>query len=107
MDILFTPAYDGNASTLSTYNISALYSILALGIVFDMNLEAECQEYKIYHHWADKLFYLQGRRSPSAIDELEALVLLYCVSLPYMENISEKVELVSSGIKLCEKVRRP
>jgi hypothetical protein len=106
MDTLFTPAYDGNVSTLSTYNISALYSVLALGIAFDMNLEAECQEYKIYHHWADKLFYLQGRRSPSAIDELEALILLYCVSVPFLDNLSVKIEVVSSCIKLCEKVRR-
>jgi hypothetical protein len=108
MDTLFTPAYDGNVSTLSTYNLSALYSVLALGTLFDQNLEANCQESKIYRHWADKLFYLQWPRSPSAVDELEALILLFRVSWSSIENFyAMKFELVSLGIKLCEKVKKP
>lgn len=105
MDTLFTPAYDGDASTLSAYNLSSLYSILALGTLFDINMEPNCQEYKMFRHWASKLFYLPWPKTPTAVDELEALVLLFRVSWAFTDNFYvQKYELISWGVKLCEKV---
>lgn len=106
IDSLFTPAYDGDGSTLSTYNLSALYSILALGTLFDTSLDPNCQEFKTRRYWSRKLFYLQWPHSPSTIEKLEALVLLFRVSWPFFdEAYAENYEMIAWGIKICEKVR--
>lgn len=105
MDSLFSTIYDGDAMSLSAYNISSFFSILALGGAIDLPVESACQEFRARRKLAKSLFFAEWPKGPSAVDELETLLLLYRVSWPLLEsNHSDIYELLAWGIKLAEKI---
>ena len=110
MNTLFAVAYDGDATTLSTYNICSLLCIMALGCLCDQPRDPAGQEFKLKQKWAKTLFFSVWPKGPSTIDEFESLLLLHRVLWLFMDADTtpwENYELVSWGIKLGERVCYP
>ena len=108
IDTLFTVTYDGDATSLSTYNICSLLCIVALGLLCDQPRDPTGREFKVNQKWAKTLFFSAWPKGPSTIDEFESLLLLHRVLWLFMDADTtawENYELVSWGVKLGEKVR--
>jgi hypothetical protein len=100
-------AYDGDATSLSVYNISSLFSIFALSSLYDQPDGSVGREFKMKRKWAKTLFFSEWPKGPSSVDEIESLLLLDRAGRPFTEtNPSENGELLAWGIKLAEKVRQ-
>ncbi|CCA70585.1 hypothetical protein PIIN_04522 [Serendipita indica DSM 11827] len=101
LSTLYHPAYSVNAYAMSTYNLSALFSLLAMGSLYDPNIDSSCHEFKSRRQLARALFFYNWPRGPTAIDEMESLLLLFRTSWPFLDtSAAANYELLAWGIKL-------
>jgi hypothetical protein len=105
MEELFHPAYDGDLSALSSFSISSLLSIFALGILLDPTTEAFEHDFRQRRYWARALFWTEFPKGPTTIAEVESLLLLVATS-PMLPDMApeQAYELNAWGMKVCQRV---
>ena len=93
---------------MSTYNLSALFSVLAMGSLYDPEIDSACHDFKARRQLARALFFYNWPGGPTAIDEMESLLLLFRTSWPFLDtSAAANYELLAWGIKLGGKVMSP
>lgn len=104
IDSIFSAAYDGGASHFSALSLSILFSLLALGLFSSNPNSSSRQEADNWMRNARVLFNTRKPGGPSAIEEVEAILLLARMPSSTISLPEQMYDMVTYGMKLCERV---